>query len=88
MRIEFDPRKDAANIAKHGVSLAQALRLEWDTAVTWPDVRKDYGEQRMSGIAYIGLRLYAVVYVNRMLVRRIISLRKASPREMKRYAKT
>jgi uncharacterized DUF497 family protein len=88
MRIEFDPRKDAANIAKHGVSLAQALRLEWDTAVTWPDFRKDYGEERMSGIAYIGLRLYVVVYVNRMFVRRIISLRKANPREMKRYAKT
>ena len=88
MRIEFDPRKDAANIAKHGVSLAQALRLEWDTAVTCPDFRKDYGEERMSGIAYIGLRLYVVVYVNRMFVRRIISLRKANRREIKLYAKT
>jgi len=28
--IEFDP----ANIAKHGVSLADATGIEWDTALT------------------------------------------------------
>jgi uncharacterized protein len=86
MRIEFDPRKDATNIAKHGVSLAQASRLEWDTAISWTDDRMNYGEERISSIAYIGFRLYVVVYVNRLFVRRIISLRKANPREMKRYA--
>jgi uncharacterized DUF497 family protein len=29
MRIEFDPAKDEANVAKHGVSLALARALDW-----------------------------------------------------------
>lgn len=82
----FDPAKDAANIAKHGVSLADAARFEWDSAATWPDERREYGEARMSGIGYIGLRLHYVVFVERAEGRRIISLRKANDREVRRYA--
>ena len=40
----------------------------------------------MIGYAYIGLRLYCVVYTDRGDERRIISLRKANSREVKRYA--
>lgn len=88
MTIEFDATKDAANVVKHGVSLALAANLEWDTAVIWPDLRKDYGEPRQCGIGYIGLRLFFVTFVDREGKRRIISLRKANLREVKRYAKT
>ena len=87
MKTTFDPSKDAANIAKHGVSLALAADLEWDTALIWLDERRDYGEVRMSGIGYIGLRLFFVAFVDRLDERRIISLRKANPREVNRYAK-
>jgi len=38
--------------------------------------------------AYIGLRLYCVVYTDRDDQRRIISLRKANNREIKNYAST
>lgn len=86
MEITFDPAKDASNIAKHGVSLALAAEFEWESGVVWPDVRREYGEARMAAIGYIGLRLYAVVFVDRADVRRIISLRKANLREVKRYA--
>jgi len=86
MDILFDPAKDAANCAKHGVSLALASQLEWDTAVVWPDARHDYGELRQCAIAYVGLRLFFVVFVDRSTDRRIISLRKANPREVKFYA--
>lgn len=41
---------------------------------------------RMCVIAYIGDRLYYGVYVDRDKVRRMISLRKANLREVKRYA--
>jgi len=88
MEIVFDAAKDAANTTKHGVSLADAEDIEWDDAVIWEDQRKDYGETRMVGIGYIGLRLMHVVFVDRNDSRRIISLRKANSREMKRYAKT
>lgn len=86
MEIAFDPAKDTANVKKHGVSLAAAASIEWDDSLTWKDERHAYGEARMCAIAYIGDRLYYVVYVDRDEVRRVISLRKANLREIKRYA--
>jgi len=86
VRVTYDPAKDGANVEKHGVSLAMATALEWDSAVIWPDTRRQYGEPRMAAIGYIGLRLYYVVFVDRAESRRVISLRKANQREVKRYA--
>jgi uncharacterized DUF497 family protein len=86
VQISFDPAKDSANLAKHGVSLAAAGQLEWGTALIWPDARRDYGEVRQCGIGYIGRRLYVVVFVERAGTPRIISLRKANRREVNRYA--
>jgi uncharacterized DUF497 family protein len=88
VRIQFDPTKDAKNTEKHGVSLAAAAGFEWADAVTWPDQRQDYGEERFAGLGYIGDRLFYVVFVARVEARRIISLRKANQREVKRYAET
>ncbi|WP_018873278.1 MULTISPECIES: BrnT family toxin [unclassified Thioalkalivibrio] len=85
MEIEFDADKDAANLAKHGVSLGDALGLEWDTLLAMEDRRKSYGERRMLGYALMGERLYCVVFTDRSSVRRIISLRKANNREIARY---
>ena len=89
MEITFDPAKNAKNIEKHdGVSLAEAMGFEWDEAVTWPDQRREYGEDRIVGLGYIGNRLFNVVFIERGEERRIISLRKANQREVKRYAQT
>ena len=76
--IAFDPAKDKANIGKHGVPLTAAAAIEWDGALSWKDERQAYGEERMCAIAYIGDRLYYVVYVDRDQTRRVISLRKAT----------
>ncbi len=88
MQIEFDPAKDAANVQKHGVSLALALELDWDSALVWQDSRKAYGEERQSALALLPLqaRVYFVAFVDRGAVRRVISLRKANAREVKDYA--
>ena len=92
MNVTFDPAKDAVNLAKHGFSLLDALGFEWETAVVCPDTRRDYGEPRMVALGYIGLRIMSVVFVDRPpeqpTERRIISLRKANTREVKRYAET
>lgn len=88
MNITFDAAKDAANIAKHGVSLVDAERIEWDTLSARPDRRQDYGELRVIGFAYVGLRLFCVVFTDRGDERRVISLRKANAREVADYAKT
>lgn len=86
MRITFDPAKDASNQAKHGVSLQLAVQVEWETLLARPDTRRDYDELRMIGYAYIGTRLYCVVFADRDGERRVISLRKANSREVKKYA--
>jgi uncharacterized DUF497 family protein len=88
MEITFDPTKNDVNIAKHGVSLVEAANIEWDTAITVPDMRDNYGENRLIALAYIGDRIYCMVYVIRDEQLRVISLRKANSREVKRYAET
>jgi len=86
VEITYDPIKDAANRAKHGVSLALASELEWGTALIWPDQRRRYGETRQSALAVMGERVYFVAFVDRADGRRVISMRKANEREVRRYA--
>ena len=85
MNIIFDPVKDAKNIDKHGVSLELATQLEWDSALIWPDTRQAYGEPRECALALLAARVYFVAFVDRAGSRRIISLRKANPKEVNRY---
>ena len=86
MSIEFDPEKDASNLAKHGASLALAVELDWEAALVWVDDRVEYGETRMIALAPKGEILYYVAFVDRERARRIISLRRANRREVKHYA--
>ena len=86
MEIAFDPAKDAANIADHGLSLATADELEWEWLLAKEDIREEYGEQRMVGFAPIGRTVYCVVFTEEDDVYRIISLRKALPKEVRAYA--
>ena len=86
MEVTFDAAKDAANLAKHGVPLALAVELEWGLLIAVPDTRRNYGEKRMVGYAPIGQRVYCVVFTDRGQRRRVISLRKANVREVRRYA--
>lgn len=87
MKITFDPAKDLSNRESTAYRWRMLKRLEWDTLWAMPDVRRDYGEARMIGYAYIGLRLFNIVFVDRGDQRRVISLRKANSREINRYAR-
>jgi len=88
MRIEFDPAKDAINRAKHGVSLSLANDLDWEAALVWLDERFDYSELRMIALAPETNILYYVAFVERGAVRRVISLRRATRREVHHYVKS
>ena len=88
MRIEFDPAKDEANLAKHGVSLALAAELDWEAALVWFDARFEYDELRMIALAPKTETLYYVAFVDRGLARSIISLRRANRREVKHYVQS
>lgn len=85
VRYVFDTAKDAANQAKHGVSLALAEVLFAGPCVSLADDRFDYGEVREVAFGLISGRLFVCVYVDRGAQRRVISLRKANRREVKRY---
>jgi uncharacterized protein len=49
------------------------------------DARRDYGDTRVIAIGQVDGRLMVVVYTWRETARRIISARKANPREKRRF---
>jgi uncharacterized protein len=88
MRITFNPAKDAANRAKHGVSLSVARELDWEAALVWIDDRFEYDELRMIALAPETEILYYVAFVDRGETRRVISLRRATRLEVKYYVQS
>jgi uncharacterized DUF497 family protein len=85
MEIEFDPAKDEANIAKHGVSLGLAAEFDLAAAIILVDDRKDYGETRFRAFGRIGGLAYCLAFALRPAIVRIISLRRAHADEMARH---
>jgi uncharacterized DUF497 family protein len=83
--ISFDAAKNVRNIATRGISFEQALAFEWDRALIVEDTRKDYGERRFQAIGLIAERLHVLVFTPRSGRTRVISLRRANKREVKRY---
>jgi len=84
MEIEFDPAKDAANLAKHGVALADFEGFDADP-VEIEDDRYDYGETRIRAFGRIGGVAHCLVYTPTSTGIRLISLRRAHDKEMRRY---
>lgn len=86
MKIVFDPAKDAANRAKHGIGLESAFDLDWDRATIDIDDRRAYGEVRYLAYAPLDGRLHVACFTVRDGAMRIISFRKGNKREEKTYA--
>jgi len=85
LTIEFDRAKNIANVAKHAVDMAAAAEFDFETAVTWTDTRKSYGEMRTIAVGFIAHRLYVLVFTMRGPNLRVISLRKANRKERAAY---
>ena len=85
MRLTFDPAKNARNIAERGLSFERVPELDWETAVSQEDTRKDYGETRIQVLAFLGNRLHAAVIAIRGDALHVISFRKANRKEVKWY---
>ncbi len=89
MLFEWDDRKAAQNIAKHGVPFEYAVRVFLDPhRLDREDSRLDYNEERWLTLGKIEERLFAVAYTPRGEVIRLISARKANEREQRRYNET
>jgi uncharacterized protein len=87
MLYENDPKKLSENVAKHGVWFHEAQEFDWASATIEHDDRRQYAETRFEATGLIGHRLHVMVFCFRESKIRIINLRKANPREVKRYAR-
>jgi len=86
MRYGWDPGKHAKNLAKHNTAFEVASGFDWETALVRGDTRESYGEVRLVALGAIGDRLYSLVFTIRRPVVWIMSLRKASRKEVRDYA--
>ena len=88
MTSDFDPKKDAANLRKHGVSLSEGDGVLNDPlAIT---VEDESAEGELCFVT-IGMNVFGslmvVVHTPRGDELRIISVRKADPKERRAYEK-
>jgi hypothetical protein len=87
MKFEWDEQKNQANVEKHGLDFADAHKVfEYPMLVNLDD-RKDYGEDRWVGIGLMGsIRVIVIVFTEPdEETIRVISFRKATSEERKRY---
>ena len=82
---EWDETKNAANVAKHGISFQAASRVFGRSRLRFEDNRRDYGERRFRVIAMLGGEEIAVIYTERGETLRIISARRARRNERRDY---
>jgi len=87
MKIEYNETKNQINIKDRGISFELANDFDFSSALIVEDTRKDYQESRFFSLGYITRRLYALVFTHRNESIRVISLRKANSREVKKYVK-
>ncbi|MEI8010681.1 MAG: BrnT family toxin [Candidatus Nitrotoga sp.] len=89
IRFEWEPRKASANLKKHGVSFEEAKSVFYDESAKFisdPDHSEDEERFILLGLSH-ALRVILVCHCYRSEgnVIRIISARKATPKEFKSY---
>jgi uncharacterized protein len=88
MKFERDEAKNRSNIRKHGLGFADAEEMFRGPLVADPDTAEEYGEKRWVGVGGSRGRILQVVFAERGPdTVRIISLRKATRREIEQYEK-
>jgi uncharacterized DUF497 family protein len=85
MRFEWDAEKSLRNARERGLPFDLVERMDWTRALTLPDLRRDYREQRFAALAPLAGRLHLCIYTLRGEAFRIISFRKANERERSFY---
>lgn len=87
MKLEWDDTKRNETLKERGLDFANVASVDWSTAFTAEDTRADYAEVRFVTMAPIANRLCVFAWCWRGEALRVISLRKANDREVKRYEK-
>lgn len=81
---EWDEAKQSETLLSRGVDFADMEYFVWETSVSYRSDRG--GEIRWSTYGMIRNRLHNVIWTQRGPDTLIISLRKANPREIAKYA--
>jgi uncharacterized DUF497 family protein len=86
---DFDPKKDAVNLKRHGVSLSEGDGVLNDPLALTVEDDSAEGEHRFVtiGMNLLG-SLMVVIHTPRQDGARIISVRKADPKERRNYEKS
>ena len=86
MEFEWDETKNNACFEGRGFDFAHAVNAFHDPhRIVVQDRRRDYGEDRYRLLGTVEGRAYVVVYTMRGPAVRIISARKANPKEVAEY---
>ncbi|MEZ5564039.1 MAG: BrnT family toxin [Gammaproteobacteria bacterium] len=84
MAFEFDPRKSAANLAKHGIDFVDAQRL-WEDPDLLEIPARTEDEPRWLLIGRIDAKLWSAVVTSRGDAIRLISVRRSRDDEVALY---
>ncbi|MBF0425645.1 MAG: BrnT family toxin [Magnetococcales bacterium] len=85
MKITYDPIKRVKTLTERGLDFDDAPLIFSGPKVTLLDERRDYSEERLVTFGLLRDRMVAMVWTPRDDAYRIISLRYANDREIKRY---
>lgn len=85
MGYQWDEQKNAANLAKHGVSFLQAAQIFRGRILRRRDDRRDYGEERFVALGAFDGEILRVVYTERGGDIRIISAWRAGRNDREAY---
>ena len=85
MKLDWDEAKRNWTLRERGLDFADAALIDWDQALTLEDARQGYPETRFITFAPIKGRLCVLAWCYRNGAMRIISMRKANAREVKKY---
>jgi uncharacterized DUF497 family protein len=84
--ITFDPAKRTKTLAERGLDFRRAAEVFDGIHLTREDDRHFYGEQRFITAGLLDQRIVIIVWTARGRARRVISMRKANEREIKRLS--
>ncbi|MBI3154330.1 MAG: BrnT family toxin [Burkholderiales bacterium] len=85
MRFAWSARKRVLNLEAHGLDFVDAASVFEGLTFTYEDDRFAYGEQRFVTLGLLAGVPVSIVHTETEDEIRIISFRKATPREARRY---
>ncbi|MCH7479056.1 MAG: BrnT family toxin [SAR324 cluster bacterium] len=87
MKIEFDSAKSRKNARERNLPFYLAEEFEWETALYREDDRREYPERRFVAVGSLESGVHVICFTPTSEGVRIISLRRANHREVRRYEK-